>query len=384
MYRIGEKEIEAVRKVVESGQLFRYHKGRTAEWTRRLEGALSRKLETKHALAVSSGTAALITALAAMEIGPGDEVIVPGYTFISSALAPLAVGAVPIIAEVDETLTLDAADVESKTTRYTKAIVPVHMLGLPCRMDSILRSARQQDVPVLEDAAQAAGGSYRGRRFGTLGRAGILSFNHYKIISCGEGGALVTDDADLYQRAFVYHDGGCVFFDEEAASRPEFFAGVNYRVSEIQSAIMNEQLKRLDGILNRLRRRKAAMTEEFARSRSFRPSRCNDAEGDCSTHLPLLFETADDALEFVEANRHTTPMFRPIDTDRHVYTNWEPILRKRARHRAMDPWKWAKRQISYSRDMCQQTLDILSRTVCLPVPLEPTVKEVRSTAKSLL
>ncbi|MGC9455640.1 MAG: DegT/DnrJ/EryC1/StrS family aminotransferase [Phycisphaerae bacterium] len=383
MYRIGEKEVEAVRKVIESGQLFRYHKGRTAERTRRLEQALARKLGVKHALAVSSGTAALITALAGMEIGPGDEVIVPGYTFISTALAPLAVGAVPIIAEVDESLTLDPADVERKITRYTRAIVPVYMLGLPCDMRSILRVARKRGVPVVEDAAQAAGGSYRGKRFGTLGRVGILSFNHFKIITCGEGGALVTDDTDLYQRAFIYHDGGCVFFNEEARRQPSFFAGVNYRVSEIQSAVMNEQLKRLDGILNRLRRRKAAMTEELLERDGFRPARCNEPEGDCATHLPLLFDTADAAAAFVDKYRRRTPMFRPIDTDRHVYTNWEPILRKRPRHPKMNPWKWARRDIRYGKDMCPQTLDVLARTVCLQVPLEPTVREVRSTARSL-
>jgi dTDP-4-amino-4,6-dideoxygalactose transaminase len=338
----------------------------------------------KHALAVSSGTAALITALAGMKIGPGDEVIVPGYTFISSALAPLAVGAVPVIAEVDETLTMDPADVERKITRYTKAVVPVYMLGLPCDMRSILRVARKRSVPVVEDAAQAAGGSYRGRRFGTLGRAGILSFNHFKIITCGEGGALVTDDEDLYQRAFVYHDGGCVFFDEQAARRPRFFAGVNYRVSEIQSAIMGEQLKRLDGILNRLRRRKAAMSEILAEAEGFRPARCNDSRGDCATHLPLRFGSADEALDFLRRHRRRTPMFRPLDTDRHVYTNWEPILRKRPRHPKMNPWKWARRDIRYGKDMCPQTLDVLGRTVCLQVPLEPTMREARSTAKALL
>lgn len=383
MYRIGQKEVEAVRKAIESGQLFRYHKGKTAQRTRRFEQALTKKLGTKHALAVSSGTAALITALAGMEIGPGDEVIVPSYTFISTALAPLAVGAVPIIAEVDESLTLEPTDVERKITRYTKAIVPVHMLGLPCEMRSILRVANKRDVPVVEDAAQAAGGFYRGRRFGTLGHAGILSFNHFKIITCGEGGALVTDDTDLYKRAFIYHDGGCVFFNEEAARQPRLFAGVNYRVSEIQSAVMNEQLKRLDGILNRLRRRKAAMTEELIERDRFRPARCNDSEGDCATHLPLLFETEDDATDFLRRYRRKTPMFRPIETDRHVYTNWEPILKKRPRHPKMNPWKWAKRDISYSKDMCPQTLDLLARTVCLPTPLEPTVRDVRATARAL-
>ena len=254
MYEIGERELQAVRKVIESKQLFRYADGKIGRQTARFERALVDKIGVKHALAVSSGTAALITAMAGLGLGPGDEVIVPGYTFIATAPAPLAVGAVPIIAEIDETLTLDPADVEARITRHTKAIVPVYMLGLPCNMRAIRQIARRHKLLVIEDAAQAAGGSYRGKPYGQLGDAAAMSFNHYKIISCGEGGAVLTNDRATYQRAMVYHDGGCVFFDRQAAAdTPPMFAGVNYRISEIQSAILQVQLARLNGILMRLR-----------------------------------------------------------------------------------------------------------------------------------
>jgi dTDP-4-amino-4,6-dideoxygalactose transaminase len=384
VYVIGRPELDEIRKVFASGNLFRYTRGRTAPWTQRLEKALAAKFGVKHALAVSSGTGALICALAGLKIGPGDEVIVPGYTFISSALAPLAVGAVPVICEVDETLTMDPRDVERRITRHTKAIVPVYMLGLPCNMRAILRLGRKHNVAVVEDAAQAAGGSYRGKRFGSMGAAGILSFNHYKIISCGEGGAVLTNSAELHQRAMIFHDGGCVFFDKEAAAKqPPFFAGLNFRTSEIQSAIMGVQLRRLDGILRRLRARKRAMMEPLWAAKRFRPSRCNEAEGDCATTLPLLLRSGEDAAAFVADNRETCGMFRPIDTDRHVYVNWEPILKHLSHHPKLNPWKMAARKLRQTAGDCPATLDVLQRTVCLHVPYDRTIRQARSIARRL-
>ncbi len=384
MYRIGERELAAIRKVFETGHLFRYRGGRTAKATARFERDLAAKIGVRHALATSSGTGALICGLVGLGVGPGDEVIVPAYTFISTALAPLAVGAVPVICEVDESLTIDPADCERKISRYTKAIVPVHMLGLPCDMRAVLRVARRRGAAVVEDAAQAAGGSYRGRRFGSMGDLGILSFNHYKIISCGEGGAVLTDDKRTYQRAMIYHDGGCVYFhDATAAERPELFAGNNYRASEIHSAIMGVQLRRLDGILKRLRARKAAMLDVLAGAGAFRPSRNHDPRGDCATTLPLLFGSADAAAAFVAEHKGACEMFRPIETDRHVYSNWEPILRRRAHHPGANPFRWAPRKLRYSKDMCPRTTDILSRTVCVLVPYERTVAQARSIARRL-
>lgn len=242
MYVMGRQEIEAVRKVIRSGELFRYLGGRVNAFTTRFERGLARKVGTRYALATSSGTASLVSALVGLGVGPGDEVIVPGYTFIATALAVVAAGAVPVIAEVDESLTLDPDDVRRRITRHTRAIIPVYMLGLPCNMAAIMRVARKHGIPVLEDAAQAAGGSYRGKRFGSIGKVGALSFNHYKIIACGEGGAVVTSDKTVFERAVLYHDGGCSFFLKKPPSVP-IFAGTNSRISEVHSAILYEQLK---------------------------------------------------------------------------------------------------------------------------------------------
>jgi dTDP-4-amino-4,6-dideoxygalactose transaminase len=176
--RIDREEEEAVLEVLRSKRLFRYYGPNPGpSKVDQLEEAFARHMGTEYALAVASGTTALTSALAALGVGPGDEVIVPGYTWISTAAAPLAVGGVPIIAEVDDSLTLDPADFERKITERTKVVIPVHLRGTPCDMDAIMEIARQHNIAVLEDAAQADGGSYKGRRLGSIGDIGFFSLH---------------------------------------------------------------------------------------------------------------------------------------------------------------------------------------------------------------
>ncbi|MFA5206883.1 MAG: aminotransferase class I/II-fold pyridoxal phosphate-dependent enzyme, partial [Lentisphaeria bacterium] len=192
MYDIGQAEIEAVIKVITSKQFMRY-RGGEGGYTEQFEKALQDKFQVRHALTVNSGTSALIGALAAMGIGPGDEVIVPAYTWVATAMAPLAVGAVPVMADIDESLTIDPEDIGRKITPYTKAIIPVHMINQPCDMDAIMAIAKKHHLLVCEDACQACGVSYKGKRVGTIGHTGALSFNQFKNITCGEGGAVLTN-----------------------------------------------------------------------------------------------------------------------------------------------------------------------------------------------
>src|SRR3954470_7213659 len=193
--RIGREGEEAVLEVLRSKRLFRYYGPQSSRsWVTDLEDAFATVMGVQHAAAVSSGSAALMCALAGLGVGPGDEVIVPGYTWIASATAVIAMGAVPIIAEVDESLTLDPADVRRKITPATKAIIPVHMRGAPSQMDELMAIAREHNLGVMEDVAQADGGSYHGRRLGSIGDVGAFSLQFNKILTCGEGGVLVTDD----------------------------------------------------------------------------------------------------------------------------------------------------------------------------------------------
>lgn len=176
MYRIGTEEIEAVRRVIEAKQLFKINNG--LKETEHVEAEMREIFGVKHALFMTSGHAALVSALVALGIGPGDEVIVPAYTYIATAIAVVAAGAMPVIAECNETLTIDPEDIERKITKHTKAIMPVHIQSFPCDMDAIMAIAKKHDLKVIEDACQADGGSYKGKRLGTIGDAGAQQFSH--------------------------------------------------------------------------------------------------------------------------------------------------------------------------------------------------------------
>ena len=180
-------------RVLGRGELGRYAAAGASEVTR-LEGELRDVIGVRHALAVNSGTSALVAALVGAGVGPGDEVLVPAFTWVSTAAAPLAVGAVPVLVEVDASLTMDPADLARKITPQSRAVIPVHMQNLVCDMDPIMSLAATHELTVIEDACQAVGQRYRGRRVGSIGHAGCFSFNQYKNIRCGEGGALLTDD----------------------------------------------------------------------------------------------------------------------------------------------------------------------------------------------
>jgi len=385
MLEIGKAEAEAASRVITRGQLFRY--GSELNECTKFERELAEKMGTKHALVVTSGTAALICALAGLEVGPGDEVILPAYTFMASALAPLALGAIPVIAEIDESLTLDPEDVEKKISSRTKVIMPVHMVGLPCDMRGIMRIARRHGVKVVEDACQADGGSYRGKRLGAIGDVGAFSFNYYKNITCGEGGAVITDDRVAYERALIFHDGGAAFRPGAAAIGVPFFAGFNFRMNEILAAVLRVQLRRIDGLLKRNRANKARFLAGVADHPRLRPIKHNDLEGECATVVGFLFADEPQARRFMAAlSRHGVGSSTPIDSGRHVYRNWEPIMERRGSyHPALDAFRRPENkgaQMEYSPDMCPRTLDILARTVFLSIRPEWKAAEVRRRAKA--
>ena len=359
MYRIGKEEADAAARVIMSGSLFRI--GSKYQEVNHFEEEMKTKIGVKHCLCLTSGTAALQTGLAALGVGPGDEVIIPAYTFISTAVAVLAVGAIPVIADIDETLTLDPADVERKISKYTKVVIPVHIAGFPCDMDRFLALSKQYGFRIVEDACQADGGSYKGKRFGSMGDTGAFSFNWFKIISAGEGGAFVTNDLKLFERAIIYHDCGTPFWTYEQPIELPIFSGFNMRSNEITGAILREQLKRLDGILGDLRRVKRAIMDGLGGKVRFSPS--NDIDGDCGTTLPFNFDTIEEAVAFEKK----IGGLRPINTDKHVYCNWTPVIEKRGAHiNAYDPFlnpQNAGLNMNYTPDMCKASLDILSRTV---------------------
>ncbi len=380
MYRMGRDECAEVEKVINAKQLFRAGSPEAGHlgMVDKFEKEWADKIGREYALCMSSGTAALICGLAGLEIGPGDEVIVPGYTFMASALAVLAVGAIPVIAEINETLTIDPADVEKKISPSTKVVIPVHMLGLPAAMDKITSIAKKYKLKVLEDACQADGMSYKGRRLGSWGDAGAFSFNDYKIISAGEGGALVTDDRMVYERALVYHDGGSSFrpYAKDLSIQP--FAGLQFRASEVTGAILRVQLKRLDGIISDLRKVQKRFVEELIGMPGLQIIKGNDPEG--YPGIVIAFQFCDEATARSFAEYEGVNGWLPIDSGKHIYSNWEPILEKRVgAHPALNPFNLPQNKhlrTDYNKDMCPATLDICRRTVCINLNPDWTDDEI--------
>lgn len=382
MYRIGKEEIEAVKRVIESKELFKVNNGELQE-TMNAEKELQEKLDVKHALVMTSGHAALASAFVALGIGPGDQVIIPAYTYIATAIAVLESGAIPVIAEIDDSLTLDPADVEAKITEHTKAIVPVHIKGFPSNMEKICEIAKKHNIAVVEDACQADGASFKGKRLGTWGDAGAYSFNFYKIISMGEGGALVTNRRDVFENALIYHDSSAVaFFGNQLDNFSAVpFCGSEYRTNEIATAILREQLKKLDGIIDDLRKNKRYIMDNLAPYAKF--IRSNDINGDLGTTVGFAFDTAE-AAEIFGGRIGVKPT---VHTKKHVYCDWKPVLEKRgAAHPLMDPFKMeANKDIipNYTKDMCPKSLDYLSKVVYVEINPDWTKAELDAKVETL-
>jgi 8-amino-3,8-dideoxy-alpha-D-manno-octulosonate transaminase len=369
---IGVEEEQAVLEVLRSKRLFRYYgpqpgPSKVAE----LEEAFAAHMGARKALAVTSGTAALMCGLAGIGIGPGDEVIVPAYTWVASASAVVMMGGIPILTEVDDTLTLDPADVARKITQRTKAIMPVHMRGAPARLDELLALARVHGLRVIEDVAQANGGSYYGRRLGSLGDVGCFSLQFNKIITCGEGGMMITSDDEAHIRGVMFHDtvGGL----RNNVPIEETLLGMNCRMPELTGAVALIQLSRLDGLIETMltlkHALKAGMADSLARAGGYFRT-ITDVEGD--TGIALIFflptaELADWAIGALRAeNIGASGLYRPNRVDYHVYAHWEPILSQRTWSAQGGPWRWST-PVEYDRDMCPRTLDLLSRAMHLDV-----------------
>ncbi len=383
--RFGESEREALLRVLGSENLFRYLREDESQ-VRALERRFAEIIGAPHCLAVSSGTAALICGLIGLGIGPGDEVILPAYTYISSAAAILNVRAVPVIAEVDASLTLDPADVERKVTPYTRAIMPVHMRGTPSRMEELLDIARRHDLRVIEDTAQACGGSYRGRRLGSLGDVGCFSLQHYKIITTGEGGALVTPHQEVFGRAMMYHDAGRPYWE---GYEGEVIPGVNYRMSELAGAIGRAQVEHLDAILARTRGAKRRVLEQIRDLPGVEFQDVPDPEGDCGIVLILFLPDPHEARRFAAAVRAegcpVGTMYSGEFPDRHIYCYWDHILARKGYSEKDNPWTHPAYHgsVSYSRDMCPRTLDYLGRAVAMTIPDHVSEAEADERAAAL-
>ena len=249
----GDKERKEVQDVLDSGVLMRYGFDgmRNGHWkAKELEAALANRMQTQHVHLVSSGTAALTVALASIGVGAGDEVIMPTFTFVASFESILALGAVPILVDIDDTLTLDPAAVEKAIGPRTKVVMPVHMCGSMANLDALQKICTKHGLSLLEDACQAIGGSYNGKPLGSYGDLGCFSFDYVKTITCGEGGAIITNNEAYYENTHKYSDHGHDHIGSDRGAEQHPFLGYNFRISELNAAVGLAQLSRLDEFLS--------------------------------------------------------------------------------------------------------------------------------------
>jgi len=244
----GDAERRELNDVLDNGVLMRYGFDgmRNGHWkAKALEACLQEELQVKHAQLVSSGTAAVSIALASAGIGAGDEVIIPTFTFVASFEAIMMLGAIPVLVEIDDTLTLDPDAVKQAITAKTKAIMPVHMCGSMANLEALIEICETHDLVLIEDSSQATGASYKGKPVGSIGDLGCLSLDYVKIITCGEGGAVLTNNEDYYRNADHYSDHGHDHVGSDRGAETHPFLGYNFRISELHAAVGLAQLKRL-------------------------------------------------------------------------------------------------------------------------------------------
>jgi len=337
---IGEEEIRAVNAVLRSQSLYRFYGPDLKDVTGAFETDLARYVGRRHALGLTSGTAALHTALVGLGVGPGDEVILPTYAWVACPDAVVAARGAPVLADIDDSMTIDPTDVERRITKKTKAIMAVHARGVPCDLAALRKVADQNSVPLIEDVAQGAGATYRGRKLGSYGEIGTFSFQLNKMITAGEGGALVTGDRRTYERCVMFHDIGTPyrqFSGQGVKFEIEPFPGVNYRMNEVTAAILREQLKKMDGVVTEIRRRNSEVKKGIAGVKGIKFRRSNDEKGESGISLVFFVGSPAKARLFKDAlvaenirttsGGYPTVVYDPRVVDGHTFMHWGHIIK---------------------------------------------------------
>ncbi len=376
----GAEERREVEEVLETGILMRYgfDAQRKGRWkARELEAELCRRTGAAHAQVVSSGTAALTTALAALGVGAGDEVVMPTFTFVASFEAVLSVGATPVLVDVDDTLTLSPAAARAAVGPRTRVIMPVHMCGAMADLGALDALCREKGLLLLEDACQATGGTWRGRALGTIGRAGCYSFDFVKTITCGEGGAVVTSDPDVARRCDEYADHG---HDHKGADRGADLhpaLGYNFRISELHAAVGLAQIRKLDRFLEMQRRNKAALRAalEAVPGVSFR--RIPDPAGDSASFLSFFLPDETRARAAAKAMQAAgIPAMYWYDNNWHYLRRWDHLKTAASLHPLPAPVRDAL--VALASRPFPASDAVMSRAISTPIALgwsEPQLAE---------
>ena len=322
-YCFGQEEIDAVTEVIKNGYLFRYGDEKDPKFLHKvanLEKEFAKYSGSEFALATSSGTSSLLISILAMGLKPGDEIIVPAYTFVASYTSCIFPGLIPVLAEIDESLTLDPDDIERKITPRTKAIMPVHMLGNPCNMEKIMNIAKKHNILVLEDCCQAAGASYKGKKVGTIGNMGAFSLNIFKTINTGDGGLVITNDKNHYEQAFGVHDQGHKPSRLGVEVGARSILGLNFRMNELTAAVGIAQLSKIDNIVATLQEKRTKFKNLISGAKGFKFRTLHG--NDCATLCTVIFDTKEKAAKVSKELGSKT-----VDQSGwHVYANMEHVL----------------------------------------------------------
>ena len=356
-YYEGEEQTQ-LQEVLAGHNPFRFSNPVDKSKVALFENEYAARMRTKYALAVTSGTAALHTAMVALEVGPGDEVILPAWTWYSCYNTILQVGALPVFAEIDESFNLDPADIEHRITPQTKVIMAVHLQGNPADMDPILEIARRRGLKVLEDASQSVGASYKGRPLGSMGDIAIYSLQQSKTITAGEGGVVVTNDPYLYERACRFHD---VTVRRDFPTKLRFMPGLNYRMNEFTGGVLLAQIRKLDTIIGDVRRNARRVYRGITDLPGTHPRRLPDPDGELGTGVFLGFRTKELRDRYVQAMKAEgvpvsppagsviLPVVPEIEQKVTVTPRWPSFSSERGK------------SIRYGQECCPRTIDILSR-----------------------
>ncbi len=370
---LDQEEQDAVQEVMQRGVLFRYEFAEQRQGiykVRQFEEAFARFTGASHALAVSSGTAALKVGLAALGVGPGDEVITQGFTFVATWEAIFDAGAVPVFCEIDQSLCMDPQDLEARITPRTRCIVPVHMMGAQARITEIKEVADRHGIPVLEDTAQAVGARLDGRHLGTFGQVGTFSFDAVKTMTTGEGGMVITNDQALYQNASEYHDHGHDHKPVGRGNEGRRFIGFNYRMMELQGALGLVQLGKLPRMVQTQRAHKQALKEALARLPGVSFRELPDPAGDSATFVSWFMPTAQEAQRLAEllAEHGAAPIPWGKNTW-HAYPHWEHLHAGATLQKGGWPFVRGEERLEYPARDLPRTRELLSRCLSWQIML---------------
>ena len=383
----GDAERKEVNEVLETGVLMRYGFDgmRNNVWkAKAMEEELETLLDVNHAQLVSSGTAALNVALAALGVGAGDEVIMPTFTFVASFESILTAGATPVLVDIDETLTLDPKAVEAAITPKTKVIMPVHMCGAMADLTALKALAEKHNIFLLEDACQAFAGTYQGKALGTIGDIGCFSFDYVKTITCGEGGAVVTNSPELATFADHFSDHGHTHLGNDRGAEEHPFIGYNYRISELNAAVGLAQIKRTEEFLTIQKKNKKILKDALATIPEVRFRILPDEAGDSATFLSFFMPTLALARKTVAAFKE-----HGVDANWHYYDNswhyiraWEHFVGQKTLGALP---KEVQEGLAYLKTAkFEQSDDVIGRNISCLIKLSWSEEEVKERAKKMV